>query len=197
MTDSASTDGQIACLLVQIDGISPPVQRRVLVPLGMRLDDLHFVLQIAIGWQNCHPFEFEAGGKTWGLVDRDSTENPLPAETVALADIVPLGPTFRYNYVFGEDWQHDVTIESVSNAQAGAIYPQLLDAQGRCPPEDIGGPAGYDAYLQALRDPEHWHHEAMVEWDDPDFDPAEPGLASLRSNLANLAKYIGRRRTAL
>jgi hypothetical protein len=189
--------GQIACLLVQVDEVSPPVERRVLVPFGMRMDDLHFVLQIAIGWQNCHPFEFQAGGNTWGLVDRESSDNPLPAESVTLADIAQLGSTFRYSYVFGEDWQHQVTIESVADAMPGETYPQLLEAKGRCPPADIGGPAGYDAYLQALRDPEHWHHEAMVEWDDPNFDPEDPGTAALQSNLANLARYIGRRKIAV
>jgi hypothetical protein len=185
---------QVACLLVQVEEVSPPIQRRVLVPFAMRMDDLHFVLQIAIGWQNCHPFEFEAGGKTWGLVDRESSENPLPAESVTLADIAQLGSTFRYGYVFGEDWQHQVTIEYVVNAEPGATYPQMLEAKRRCPPADIGGPEGYDRYLQALRDPEHWHHEAMVEWDDPNFDPEDPGLVALQSNLANLAKYIGRRK---
>lgn len=49
----------IACLRVEIDDVEPRVVRRVEVPLAIRLDDLHFVLQIAIGWQNCHPF----GGK--------------------------------------------------------------------------------------------------------------------------------------
>lgn len=195
MISKGGLSNKIACLLVQVDEVSPAVLRRVLVPLAMRLDDLHFVLQIAIGWQNCHPFEFEAGGKTWGLVDRDSRDNPLPAESVTLANIVQHGNTFRYSYVFGEDWQHQVTVESIVEGESGVIYPQLVFAQGRCPPADIGGAAGYDAFLQALRDPDHWHHEAMREWDDQDFDPNEPGLAALKSNLANLARYIGRRKT--
>src|SRR5882757_8570066 len=51
----------IARLRVEIDEVTPAVIRRVEVPLAIRLDDLHFVLQIAIGWQNCHPFEFRVG----------------------------------------------------------------------------------------------------------------------------------------
>ena len=51
----------IARLRVEIDEVTPAVIRRVEVPVTIRLDDLHFVLQIAIGWQNCHPFEFRAG----------------------------------------------------------------------------------------------------------------------------------------
>src|SRR5882672_3411595 len=82
---------EIARLKVEIDEVTPAVIRRIEVPVTIRLDDLHFVLQIAIGWQNCHPFEFRVGdaaadsnasdceasdckgseSKVWGLRDRD------------------------------------------------------------------------------------------------------------------------------
>ena len=51
----------IARLRVEIEEVAPAVVRRLEVPLDIRLDDLHFVLQVAIGWQNCHPFEFRLG----------------------------------------------------------------------------------------------------------------------------------------
>jgi hypothetical protein len=185
---------KIVRLRVQIDEVAPPVVRVVEVPAAMRLDDLHFVLQIAIGWQNCHPFEFAIAGKTWGLIDRDAEENPLPAESALLSDVVALGSTFTYSYVFGDDWHHTVTVEAVSDAVADAVYPRLIGGEGRCPPADIGGPEGYETYLRAIADPEHLHHDGMVEWDEPDFDPAKLDLAALQSNLRNLARYIGRRK---
>src|ERR1700744_4697164 len=129
---------KIVRLRVQIDEVAPPVVRVVEVPAAMRLDDLHFVLQIAIGWQNCHPFEFAIAGKTWGLIDRDAEENPLPAESALLSDVVALGSTFTYSYVFGDDWHHTVTVEGVSDAVADAVYPRLIGGEGRCPPADIG-----------------------------------------------------------
>src|SRR5258706_16069675 len=95
---------EIARLRIEIDDVTPAVIRRVDVPVAIRLDDLHFVLQIAIGWQNCHPFEFRAGSgssaKIWGLLDRDDPkESPLSAETATLADLLALGPIFAYDYV--------------------------------------------------------------------------------------------------
>ena len=186
----------IAHLKVAIDDVAPLVVRHVEVPLAMRLDDLHFVLQIAIGWQNCHPFEFRIGDTAWGLVDRDAETNPLPAEGATLADVVARGRTFTYGYVFGEDWQHTVEIEAVVTAAAGATYPRLISAQGRCPPADIGGPAGYEVYVSAVADPNHPLHETMVEFDDPAFDPATVDSAALTKNLANLARYIGRRKAS-
>src|ERR1700722_19102903 len=100
---------EIARLSVEIDDVAPRVVRVVEVPADIRLDDLHFVLQIAIGWQNGHPFEFCIGDKAWGAQDRDAETNPSPAEAATLADILMLGGTFQYDYVFGECWQHTVT----------------------------------------------------------------------------------------
>ena len=200
----------VARLRVQIDDVAPAVIRRVEVPVTVRLDDLHFVLQIAIGWQNCHPFEFRVGGtasggatsinnrtKTWGLVDRDDPESsPISAETATLTDVLALGQTFRYDYVYGEDWGHTVALEAILPATSDTVYPRLVSAEGRCPPADIGGPEGYETFLQAIADPEHLHHEGMVEWDDPEFDPHIIDEAAIRANLANLGKYLGRRRVS-
>jgi hypothetical protein len=175
--------------------VTPPVIRRVEVPVTIRLDDLHFVLQIAIGWQNCHPFEFRVGETAWGLLDRDDPESsPRPAETATLADVLALTKTFRYDYVYGEDWGHTVELEATSVAAPGINYPRLVSAQGRCPPADIGGPMGYETFLQAIADPRHLHHEGMIEWDDPDFDPNTVDEAAIRANLANLGRYLGRRK---
>ena len=189
----------IARLRVEIDEVTPAVVRRIEVPVSIRLDDLHFVLQIAIGWQNCHPFEFRAGSaaggeKIWGLRDRDDPDSVVqPAEGATLADALALGDLFAYDYVFGDDWRHTIALEAVTAATPDAAYPRLVSAEGRCPPADVGGPSGYETYLQAIADPEHLHHEGMIEWDDPDFDPNVVDEAALRANLANLAKYLGRR----
>jgi Plasmid pRiA4b ORF-3-like protein len=187
----------IALLRIEIDEVTPAVVRRVEVPVTIRLDDLHFVLQIAIGWQNCHPFEFRAGDTAWGLIDRDNPDaSPLAAETATLADLLARGRTFQYDYVYGEDWTHTVELETIAPAASGMTYPRLVSAERRCPPADIGGPIGYETYLRAIADPAHLHHEGMIEWDDPDFDPHTVDAEAIRGNLANLAKYLGRRKPA-
>ena len=97
--------------------MTPRVVRCIEVPLDIRLDDLHFVLQIAIGWQNGHPFEFRVGGRTWGTPDRDAENAPTSAEEATLADILAFGGTFQYDYVFGEDWEHTVRMQSRAAAR--------------------------------------------------------------------------------
>jgi hypothetical protein len=125
---------EIARLRVEIDEVTPAVIRRVEVPVTIRLDDLHFVLQIALGWQNCHPFEFRVGETAWGLLDRDDPESsPLSAETATLADVLALGNTFRYDYVYGEDWEHTVAFEGTA-AAAPPIIPVSSARRAAVPP---------------------------------------------------------------
>ncbi|HTZ00754.1 MAG TPA: plasmid pRiA4b ORF-3 family protein [Xanthobacteraceae bacterium] len=190
---AAGPAADIARLCVEIDDVTPRVQRVVEVPLDIRLDDLHFVLQIAIGWQNGHPFEFRIGGKTWGLPDREAETNPLPADAATLADILAVGGRFHYDYVLGEDWEHIVTLQSKAAPRPGLRYPHLVSAEGRCPPADIGGPTGYETYLRSIADPASVHHDAMLDFDAPDFDPQVVDVAALRNNLAALTRYIGRK----
>lgn len=50
-------------------------------------------------------------------------------------------------------------------------YPVCLEGQRACPPEDGGGPLGYEDLLAVLADPGHPDHEDFKEWVPPDFDP--------------------------
>jgi hypothetical protein len=193
MTAAPPAKTDIARLSVEIDEVTPRVVRCIEVPVDIRLDDLHFVLQIAIGWQNGHPFEFRVGDRIWGLRDRDIETAPLPAEAATLADILAHGGTFKYDYVLGEDWEHTVTLLARGSAQTGVCYPQLVRAEGRCPPADIGGPVGYETYLRSIADPASVNHADMLDFDAPDFDPNVVDEARLRANLAALGRYIGRK----
>ena len=91
---------EIARLRVEIDEVTPAVIRRVEVPVTIRLDDLHFVLQIAIGWQNCHPFEFRVGETAWGLLDRDDPTGEILE--VGVSHSIGLG--YYDDDVVTEDW---------------------------------------------------------------------------------------------
>src|SRR3546814_3109877 len=61
--------------------------------------------------------------------------------------------TLKYLYDFGDGWEHTIKIERLVDAVPGVIYPRLIEATGRCPPEDIGGPWGYGDFLEAIADP--------------------------------------------
>jgi hypothetical protein len=55
------------------------------------------------------------------------------------------------------------------DVEPGILYPRLIEAKGRCPPEDVGGPWGYAEFLEAIADPGHERHRELKEWFDDDF----------------------------
>ena len=72
--------------------------------------------------------------------------------------------TLKYLYDFGDGWEHTIKIERLADPEPGVLYPRLIEANGRCPPEDIGGPWGYAEFLEAIGDPKHERHAEFTEW---------------------------------
>src|SRR5260370_5336875 len=74
---------EIFQLKVTLLGTRPPIWRQLLVPTDLTLAQLHDVLQVAMGWQECHMHEFSGGGRTLG---QPVPEGPVigmpPAEDV-------------------------------------------------------------------------------------------------------------------
>ena len=46
--------GSVARLKITLDDIGPAVMRRLEIPVDLRLDRLHLILQAAVGWTNTH-----------------------------------------------------------------------------------------------------------------------------------------------
>jgi hypothetical protein len=64
----------------------------------------------------------------------------------------------------------------------------LIEATGRCPPEDCGGPWGYAELLAAIKDPRHQRHAELTEWIGDHFDPNADEAEWLTAEVANLAR---------
>lgn len=90
------------------------------------------------------------------------TEMRLAAKT-KLPKFVEECPAFIYRYDYGDDWLHHIRLEKVDlDYEVG--HPILLEGEGVCPPEDVGGPGGYQYFLEAWNNPSHEEHEGMREW---------------------------------
>jgi hypothetical protein len=180
----------VARLKITLKDVEPQVMRQIEVPLKIRLDRLHQVIQAAMGWTDNHLYEFQAGGVGWGVPDPDGFyEGPLPASKTTLQDVLEDvgGKTIHYVYDFGDNWDHVVRIERVLDATPGLSYPRLLKASGACPPEDVGGPWSYAEFLEALADPSHEQHPDMVRWHGPRFDPEDAGIDRILDAFERLA----------
>ena len=67
-------------------------------------------------------------------------------------------------------WEHDLLLEAIMLPETATRYPTCISGERRTPPEDVGGPHGYEEYLTVLADPKHEEHENMLQWRGP-FDP--------------------------
>ena len=190
---------EIARLKIKLKGQSIRVSRRIEVRLDTSLDDLHVVFQVAMGWENYHLYEFQAGRSIrYGVPDPAWEDAGLrSAKNATLADLIDKAgrnSTFDYLYDFGDYWLHTVTLEAAVDAAPDVTYPRLLEAHGRCPPEDCGGSDGYVHYLEAISDPNHEDHAEMVEWRGPGFDPGIVDEDAIRNAVAALGAPKRRRR---
>ncbi|GAB5430493.1 MAG: plasmid pRiA4b ORF-3 family protein [Devosia indica] len=181
----------VAVLKVTLDDIEPTIMRRVVVPANIALDRLHLVIQAAMGWTNSHLYAFQIGGSNWGEPDPDGFyDGPLAAKKGRLSTVLADAgrKTFTYLYDFGDGWSHTVRLEKFAPAVDGATNILLLDAIGRCPPEDCGGAPGYETLLEILVDPDHEEHEETLQWCGGQFDPARADLTALEGAIDRLAR---------
>jgi hypothetical protein len=151
-------------LRVVLEDTDPVVWRRVLVPSSIRLDQLHGVLQAALGWTDSHLHLFTLGGARYGRPDPDFGEDTVPEHTIRLADIAKPGTAIGYEYDFGDGWEHQILIEAALPGEPGTSYPRCIDGAAACPPEDCGGPWGYRDLREILTNPAADDHQEMLDW---------------------------------
>lgn len=185
----------IARLKITLDDVKPTVLRRIEVPFGIRLDRLHLAIQAAMGWSNSHLYEIRAGGVAWGTPEAGWGDGPSDARKARLNDVLEdIGTkTLRYIYDFGDGWDHTIKVERLTDPIPGIAYPLLIDAIGRCPPEDIGGPRSYVELLEARGNPNHERHPQCEEWFADGFDPEIADLKWHDDAVAALAKRWSRK----
>jgi hypothetical protein len=103
-------------LKVTLLGFHPAIWRRVEIPASLRLCCLHNAIQVVMGWTDSHLHQFEKDGKNWGVPEWDEfdeldliDERKTPISMVLQRE----GESFKYQYDFGDDWEHEVVLESV------------------------------------------------------------------------------------
>jgi hypothetical protein len=171
-----ATAGTVYQVKITLDGIRPPIWRRVQVK-DCTLARLHDIIQVSMGWDDYHLHEFEITGERFGDPEQWDEPDPWGEQDVANERKVKLSQLldrdvkkFRYAYDMGDDWQHTIQIEKVLPAEAGVRYPRCIDGKRACPPEDCRGPWGYADLLEALQKPKTPRQEELLEWIGGEFD---------------------------
>jgi hypothetical protein len=194
-TRGMTAPGNVAILRIELENIEPLIWRRVAVRTSMNLQTLHSVIQAAMGWQDCHLWEFVSGDDKYGMLipnDRDWNERIKDVAKTKVSTLLSGVREVGYVYDMGDNWEHRIIVEKVKAAESGAHYPQFLGGERRCPPEDCGGLPGYYEFLKNIASKQSKRRKAAIEWYGGPYDPDEIDEAEIIIALERIAK-TGRR----
>lgn len=176
-------------LKITINGITPPIWRRLLVSENITLYKLHHIIQESFGWSNYHLYFFGRIESKIGDNELWDDKETTPDKLVNIRDVlVPENPTLIYTYDMGDNWVHTIELEQV--------HPQMktqrkcIGGERRCPPEDCGGIGGYYEIWETLKHPGTPEYNEMIEWLDGRDDPEFIDIRMINAHLGLLSDYI-------
>ncbi len=121
------------------------VWRRVHVPATFTLRQLHGVIQVVMGWEGVHLFQFHLRAIRYGSLEVSARSPEVTLESLRLRR----GARFVYEYDLNIPWCHEIRLEERLEPAPKRAYPFCCDGNEACPPEDCGGPSGYLARRDA------------------------------------------------
>lgn len=101
-------------ILVKLKDVKPAVSRKLIVPVTIRYDQLHVLIQLAFGWTNEHLYDFRLTHQpdleyVGYLDDMSISEQTLANQAYVYPDLQQ--DTVLYTYDFGETWEHVITLK--------------------------------------------------------------------------------------
>lgn len=185
---SAAGSTSLVHLKVTLNYIRPPIWRRLALPETTNLGDLSDIIQVAMGWNGGHLHAFKICGEQFG--DPSLTDFTQNERKVTIKSLMRGGVSrFGYTYDFGDSWEHDILIEKKRPPSDAPRGPSCVAGKRNCPPEDCGGPPGYDALLEALAAPDNPESRELLEWVDEDYDPEEFSLDVANNRVSRAADF--------
>ncbi len=175
-------------LRISLDEIQPAIWRRIQVPGFITLLDLHFIIQLAMGWTNSHLHEYFIDGKHYGDFDDDELDwrKTWQEKDYKVEDVMPPeGDQFLYLYDFGDGWKHTVKVEKIGSSEEVDASPRCFGGERSCPPEDVGGTYGYLNFLDVIGNQDHPEHENYLLWVGGHFDSESFNLDLVNEVLNN------------
>jgi hypothetical protein len=185
---------QILTIKVTLDDTEPAVWRRLEIAGDTTLDQVHEVLQVAMGWTDSHLHRFFSGmapDASYFVTDYDIEEGDdgTPEAEARLDQVLrERGDRLRYEYDFGDGWDHELLLEGVAPLTEHGP-PRCVGGGLACPPEDVGGTGGYadvaawvrggrraDAVPPQFESLEHALGWLPADWDPDDFDAEQVDL---------------------
>ncbi|QWV98642.1 plasmid pRiA4b ORF-3 family protein [Geomonas nitrogeniifigens] len=113
---------QVYQFKITLQGIKPPIWRRIQVPSTYTFYDLHVAIQDAMGWLDYHLHEFRVQAKTgetlvFGIPSEDGSfmlanDRILAGWRHKMSKYETIiSRSFMYTYDYGDDWTHKIDFE--------------------------------------------------------------------------------------
>jgi hypothetical protein len=146
-----------------------------------------------MGWSDSHLHKFEIRGKHYGVPDPEFTDpgwEVLDEKKYRLNQLLAEGDTCDYLYDFGDGWLHRITVEAIKDVKptpSDGGFAWVEAGERACPPDDAGGPGGYQDFLDRLdEDPYGDETKAVQEWAGLDFDPERFDRQAVNATISRM-----------
>ncbi|MGG6433251.1 plasmid pRiA4b ORF-3 family protein [Anoxybacillus sp. D401a] len=184
-------------LKIQLRGIRPPIWRRVLVPSDITFDQLHLIIQEAMGWGNYHLYQFETSDAIIDVPHPDDRfmtlwKDKLDSRKTPIKKYLSKEKQkVLYTYDFGDNWDHIITLEKIEKRIEPLTHPICIKGSRACPPEDVGGVWGYQDAIDMMKDDTRkQERQEFLEWYDEwygdDFDPERFDIEEVNQRLVTI-----------
>jgi pRiA4b ORF-3-like protein len=184
---ATNSSRQVFQFHLSLDGTTPPIWRRILVPADFTLAQLHRVIQAVMDWQDDHLHQFDIAGRVYGIPDPDGMLQFIDDRKIRLCDLnLTRRNRIGYTYDFGDEWVLVLKVEEISQGDSDDIRALCMAGERSGPPEDVGGVFGYEELLKARTDPNHEQHQDAKEWlgnFDPEYFAIEEANQRLRKSV--------------
>jgi len=176
-------------LKVSLNMSEPLIWRRFSISGRTSLEELHDIIQIVMGWENNHMYQFIINERYYSDDELGTEGAREHAAGVPLESILKRAKrSFIYEYDFANGWEHEVYIEKIRIVDATEIkkYPLCTEGAQACPPEESGGVFGYLEIISALKDPSNESYDEVVKTYGKEFDASQFDVDWINNNLREL-----------
>ena len=132
----------IYTIKIALRGVSPMIWRRLRISGGSTLAQFHYVIQIAMGWDDDYLHKFRIYGKEYGIhYPGGALYSNDPNEVRIDAFEFEPGDRFIYTYNYFDNLVHDIRVESIVHLDESHWIPdcisgnQITDRDSWSPPE--------------------------------------------------------------
>lgn len=161
-------------LKITLEGSEPKIYRTVIVPEKFTFDDLHYVIQNVMNWEDAHLYQFNLGrpynSDMIRLVDEEddfgfpNRYKKYDAEKTYLSNFFNgFTKKMTYTYDFGDDWIHLITV--LKKPAEEVIFPKCIKGENAAPLEDCGGIWDFYNLLEIIdKKRKTAEDKEMLEW---------------------------------